>query len=501
MIYRLIYQIQELEKATQYFFKKGTEKIKHFLKESQYKNISKEKDGILFYTGRILPTQNVSIVGRMTEAMKDLTAITFCVPVLEKHSPIAYSIISEVHWHNQNAKHGGVETVLRYSNLTAYIIEGRELVKQIKRDCERCKILANRTIEVSMGPVSTTNITTAPAFYYTQVDLAGPFKACTLHNQRKTITIWMCVFCCTTTTTTNIKIMEYYSAAAFIQAFIRFACEFSYPKKLLSDESSQLINRCDSMKINYMDVKQQLHLQVDVEYETCPTAAHYIYGKVERKIRQIKDSVEKDLCNQRFSVLKWEIFAAEISNSINNLPLALGSIYSDLDNLDLITPNRLRLGRNNDRSPVGAVEVITTPSRFLQGNKKIFKIWFENWLLSHVPKLMFHPKWFNSERDVIVGDVIFFLKNEGSLNNTYQYGMIKDVEFSKDDKIRRVTVKYWNSNENTNPETRRAVRNIVIIYPVDETCIAQEHGEMATKAAMVYSPLFERRHLVSACAI
>ena len=118
--------------------------------------------------------------------------------------------------------------------------------------------------------------------------------------------------------------------------------------------------------------------------------------------------------------------------------------------------------------------------------RALFENWFENWLLSHVPKLMFHPKWFNSERDVKVGDVILFLKNEGNLNNTYQYGMIKDVEFSKDDKIRRVTIKYRNTNENTNRETRRAVRNIVMIHPVDETCIAQELGEMAMKAAMVY---------------
>ena len=164
----------------------------------------------------------------------------------------------------------------------------------------------------------------------------------------------------------------------------------------------------------------------------------------------------------------------------------MGSICSDLDNLDLITPNRLRLGRNNDCSPVEVMEVITTRSRFLQDNEKIFNTWFENWLLSHVPKLMFHPKWFNSERDVKVGDVILFLKNEGSLNNTYQYGMIKDVEFSKDDKIRKVTIKYPNINENTNRETRRTVQNIVMIHPVDETCIAQELGEMAMKAAMVY---------------
>ena len=107
-----------------------------------------------------------------------------------------------------------------------------------------------------MGPVSTTNIAIAPAFYYTQVGLSGPFKAYTLHNQRKTIKIWMCVFCCTTATTTTIKTMEDCSAATFIQAFIRFACEFGYPKKLLPDEGSQLINGCDSMKINYTDVKQ-----------------------------------------------------------------------------------------------------------------------------------------------------------------------------------------------------------------------------------------------------
>ena len=477
---------EELDKAAQYFFRKGSQEVKHFLKESQYKKISTEKDGTLFYTGRILPTQSISIVGRMTDAMKDLQATTFCVPILEKHSPIAYSIVSEIHWYNQNAKHGGVETVLRYSNSTAYIIEGRELVKRIKRDCERCKILAKRTIEVSMGPISTKNITIAPAFYYTQVDLAGPFKAYTLHNQRKTIKIWMCVFCCTTTTTTSIKIMEDYSAAAFIQAFIRLACEVGYPKKLLPDEGSQLISGCESMKINYNDVKQKLHSSVDVEYETCPTAAHHVHGRVERKIRQIKDSVEKNLCNQRLSVLQWETFAAEISNSINNLPLALGSICSDLDNLDLITPNRLRLGRNNDRSPVGTMEVITTPSRFLRENEKIFNTWFENWLLSHVPKLMFHPKWFNSERDVKTGDVILFLKNDGSFNNTYHYGMIKDVEHSKDDKIRRVTIKYRNFNEDTNRETRRAVRNIVMIHPVDETCIAQELGEMASKAAVTY---------------
>ena len=54
---------------------------------------------------------------------------------------------------------------------------------------------------------------------------------------------------------------------------------------------------------------------------------------------------------ERLSILQWETLAAEISNSINNIPLAIGKITGDLENLDLITPNRLQLGRNNDRRP------------------------------------------------------------------------------------------------------------------------------------------------------
>ena len=77
-----------------------------------------------------------------------------------------------------------------------------------------------------------------------------------------------------------------------------------------------------------------------------------MHGRVERKIKEVKASIEKSLSNERLSVIEWETVGAEISNSINDLPIGLHNWSSDLENLDLITPNRLRLGRNNERSPV-----------------------------------------------------------------------------------------------------------------------------------------------------
>ena len=58
--------------------------------------------------------------------MQDLASTSFYVPVIDKNSPLAYSIINEVHWHSQVARYSGVETTWRYVLKTAFIIEGCE---------------------------------------------------------------------------------------------------------------------------------------------------------------------------------------------------------------------------------------------------------------------------------------------------------------------------------------------------------------------------------------
>ena len=196
-----------------------------------------------------------------------------------------------------------------------------------------------------MGPVSKFNITIAPAFYITQVDLTGPFQAYAKHHTRTTVKLWMAVFCCCTTSTVNIKMMEDYSSSAFVRAFIRLSCEVGYPKILLPDEGSQLVSNCQNMHFNFKDSKQQLYLDAQVQFDVCPV------GKVERKIREVKSSLERSFQDVKFSIIQWETVATEIANCINDMPLALGNISSDFENMDLITPNRLRLGRNNNRSP------------------------------------------------------------------------------------------------------------------------------------------------------
>ena len=213
-----------------------------------------------------------------------------------------------------------------------------------------------------------------------------------------------------------------------------------------------------------------------IAFEVCPVGGHNFHGRVERKIRTVKESLRKGVQNARLSVLEWETLCAEIANSVNNLPVVIGNETEDLENLDLITPNRLKLGRNNSRSPVGIIEITDKIDRILQLHSDIFDSWWEAWLTSAVPKLVAQPKWFKNDEDIKIGDVVLFKRTEGSLAGEYKFGMVDDVHRGADNRIRSVVIRYKNASEEVERKTFRAVRSLIIVHRIDEISIMEELG-------------------------
>ena len=83
------------------------------------------------------------------------------------------------------------------------------------------------------------------------------------------------------------------------------------------------------MKLTYTDIKHKLHKDSMVEFDTCPVGGHNYNGEFERRIRQIKESFEKNIQNERLSVLQWETLSSVITNTINDVPIGLGNVISD----------------------------------------------------------------------------------------------------------------------------------------------------------------------------
>ena len=78
--------------------------------------------------------------------------------------------------------------------------------------------------------------------------------------------------------------MERYSTTESIQAFARFPCEVGYPKKLVTDEGSQLIKGWMSIKLDIRDFKSRQSDNVKIDLGKCPIGGDNMHGKDERKI-------------------------------------------------------------------------------------------------------------------------------------------------------------------------------------------------------------------------
>ena len=138
--------------------------------------------------------------------------------------------------------------------------------------------------------------------------------------------------------------MDSYSTSAFLLGFIRFSCSVGYPKNLLPDEG------CKEMQLNFTDIGHKL----SIEYgEVCLVGGNNMHGKVERKVQHVKVAISKELENERLSVVQWETVGDQIANCVDDTPLAIRYVPKDVEQMDLLTPNRLMLGRNNERRPTG----------------------------------------------------------------------------------------------------------------------------------------------------
>ena len=78
------------------------------------------------------------------------------------------------------------------------------------------------------------------------------------------------------------------------------------------------------------------------------------------------------------------------------------------------------------------------------------------------------PKWYSSDNNLKVGDVVYFRKETGVLAGPWIIGMIDTAIRSRDNLVREVDIRYQNSTENTHRTTRRSARTVVRLFNVDE---------------------------------
>ena len=151
------------------------------------------------------------------------------------------------------------------------------------------------------------------------------------------------------------------------------------------------------------------------------------------------------------------------------------------------------MGKLNNRALDGPMRLPRNKEEYLKIARETSDAWFAIWRDAYVPHLLFQPKWFRSDRDLLPRDLVYFIKEESKMSNKWLVGMVEEVKKGRDGILREVTVKYCNSTEQklslygdsredrTLPCYSRAVRKIVKIFSLEDACLEEDIKELQAK--------------------
>ena len=462
--------------ALLYYFRVASQEVLKFGNRKMVEKSTELKDGVLLSRGRIIDGMNFIETGDMDTVNLDDMCVKTRIPVIDRWSPLAYSIAQHIHW--TVAKHRGMESCLRYSLEHVHILQGMSLFKELSDQCMKCRMKRGKFIRASMGPISDKQLIVAPPFYACQVDLFGPcrvfvpgYEKETRATKVKESKVWVFVAVCVVTSTVNMQVCEMKDTAAMMEAFIRLACEVGYPKYVMCDKESSLLAAAREVNINLRNLSHQLYTEHGIVFETCPVGGHDQHGKVERTIRTIQDSMDDMGWNKmRIHAMGVQTLCKQIENAYNNLPL--GYRYDrGHDNtmvLKMVVPNMLRLGRINSRAIDGPVKLTSENRKMLGQIQDKFAAWYKIWCQVYVPKLMAQKKNYKNDRDLKVDDIVYYQKKESELSSPWVIGRVDQVVRGRDGIIRKAYIKYTNPKESIQRVTERSARKLIKIWSADD---------------------------------
>ena len=395
-------------------------------------------DGIMYYSGRIDREHQFTIQDLDTEVFFDAFEFSGLIPVVQSTSEVFFSYLMYVH--TKLRPHAGVEITLKEVNKKMYIPDSpRKMIKSVRNDCIRCKLISKKTLELEMGKYPKAKTVISPPFYHCQMDVVYGFTAQPYKRSKTTYKVYALVIVCILTSATSILVMDGIQVQDVVSAIERHSARYGVPAEVFVDNGSQL-KALSQTSFSIRNLDAYLMDKLGMRVTVSNPKAHEEQGKVENKVKQVRAMLKKtqSLVDFPMPVIQWETTFAKVASMLDDLPFCKGnnSNVSDLG-FDVITPNRLKLGRNNSRSLEGNIIFTTNalPSDILDRNRKITSAYYQV-MIDRVHHLISRPnKWCTtSQNPPKVNDTVLFVTKDGNISaggKEWKLGRVIKVTDSK----------------------------------------------------------------------
>lgn len=245
-------------------------------------------------------------------------------------------------------KHLGVGSTLMQLRENGYWIpSGRQVVKDILKDCMVCKKLNCFSFDYpKLTNLPKERLHLVKPYFHTAIDYTSHLFVADDDGQLKKM--YIVLYTCLGIRAVHLDVVPDLSLNSFLQSFKRFCNTYCIPSSIYTDNAKQFLASDNYVNQALVSDEFKDHLSIHcIKHKTIPAYASWVGGVYERQIKTMKQCLYKTVGRAKLNYFDLMTNLSDIQNAINSRPLTY--VHSQLNEVEALTPNKILKLHTNPR--------------------------------------------------------------------------------------------------------------------------------------------------------
>ena len=373
--------------------------------------------------------------GRLTHA--EFLSYDVRFPIILPRRSWVTKLIIKAQYEKGNHATGTNHTLSALSS-RFWIQSGREAIREWERECAECRRRKSMPSQQVMAPLPTSRLKMSlRAFTRCAVDFAGPFITVQGRGKRREKR-YLCLFTCLATRAVHLEMAFGLDIDSFLNAFYRMSSRRGLPQELISDNGTNFKGADAKLRdlVSKLDNERttQSIANKGVTWRFNPPLAPHFGGVHETMVKAAKRAMYAILGKADINDEELLTAITGAEGLINSRPLTYQS-SSPADDTPL-TPNHFIHGQVGGQfAPMSVDETDFNLRKRWRRIQELVRHFWTRWMQEWIPALNGRKKWFRTQRDVRIGDVMMILSPD-TPRGSWPLGRVLDVYPGKDGHVR-----------------------------------------------------------------
>ena len=318
-----------------------------------------------------------------------------------------------------------------------------------------------------MGQLPIEQIQPSSPFWTVGVDFFGPYTIRGEVQKRIRGKCFGVIIVCFVSRAVYVDISHDYSTDAFLQVLRRFATLRGWPRKIWSNNSSQLVAASKELHNAIKDLSwneiERIGVKHGVEWGFLPADAPWHNGATESLVKPVKRALNAAIGGEVTSFSELQTVMFEAAQIVNQHPIGVHPTCPE--ECPYLCPNDLVLGRSTSHVPQGPFLERVSNKHRLDFIQAVVERFWQRWSRDVFPSFVIRHKWHVERRNLANGDVVL-IQDNNLFRGEWKKGVVTEVFPSQDGKVRWVLVSYKNFSAGEKSQQCKGVKFATVERPV-----------------------------------